>query len=202
MTCAGISSLVICSDVLHEPDAKVTGDTIDGCYRARSEDRDNVAKGIDWLENHFTVAGNPSSMMGENSRLWHYYYLYGLERAGRLSARRKIGEHDWYREGARFLVRAIGTRTQDPCWQGSGFAESDHPDIATSLALLFLSKGRWPALMAKVQYGSSQRLADSRRGQRMELAPQRREQPDDPRREQVGHGIDVAGDRPQQGHGR
>ncbi len=34
MTCAGISSLVICSDMLHDPDAKVTGDTIDGCVRA------------------------------------------------------------------------------------------------------------------------------------------------------------------------
>ncbi len=34
MTCAGIASLVIANDVLHEPDAKVSGDQIDPCYRA------------------------------------------------------------------------------------------------------------------------------------------------------------------------
>ncbi len=154
MTCAGITSLVICSDVLHEPDAKVRGDEIESCYRAQSQDRERIDNGVDWLRRHFTVQGNPSSL-GENSRLWHYYYLYGLERAGRLSARRKIGEHDWYREGAKFLVRAIGSKTNEPCWTGSGFAEFDHPDVTTSLALLFLSKGRWPALMAKVQYGNA-----------------------------------------------
>jgi hypothetical protein len=163
MTCAGVASLVICSDVLHEPDAKVVGDAIDGCYRASSEDRENIAKGIEWLRRHFSVQGNPAAMMGE-SRLWHYYYLYGLERAGRLSARRKIGEHDWYREGAKYLVRAIGAKTIEPLWQGNDVAERD-PDVATSLALLFLSKGRWPALMAKVQYGNSEnwRLRDADR---------------------------------------
>ena len=37
--------------------------------------------------------------------------------------------------------------------EGGGHAENN-ADIATSLALLFLSKGRWPVLMAKVQYRS------------------------------------------------
>ena len=32
------------------------------------------------------------------------YYLYGLERAGRLTGQRFFGEHDWYREGAEELV--------------------------------------------------------------------------------------------------
>ena len=151
MTCAGISSLVICSDMLHDPDAKVTGDTIDGCSRASSEDRDRINSGIEWLRKSFTVQANPPSA-GGNVRLWHYYYLYGLERAGRLSARRKIGEHDWYREGAKHLVQNINAALAESFWRGSGFAETD-PEITTSLALLFLSKGRWPALMGKVQYG-------------------------------------------------
>ena len=83
---------------------------IESCYRAHSQDRERIDNGVDWLRRHFTVQGNPSSS-ARHSRLWHYYYLYGLERAGRLSARRKIGEHDWYREGAKFLVRAIGSKT-------------------------------------------------------------------------------------------
>lgn len=153
MTCAGIASLVISGDVLHDPDAKVTGDEIDGCFRAPSEDQDRVDRGIDWLRRHFTIHANPPSSASSGTRLWHYYYLYGLERAGRLSARRKIGEYDWYREGAAHLIQAIGTVVSRSSWKGSGHAE-DNEDIATSLALLFLSKGRWPVLMAKVQYRS------------------------------------------------
>ena len=152
MTCAGISSMVIVDDVLHEPDAKVNGDRIDGCYRAPSEDRELIDKGIEWLRRNFTVHANPPSA-SSTVRLWHYYFLYGLERAGRLSARRKIGEHDWYREGANYLVHEMGTEGLRSSWRGSGHAEDDE-DIATSLALLFLSKGRWPALLAKAQYGN------------------------------------------------
>jgi hypothetical protein len=155
MTCAGIASLVIADDVLHEPDAKVSGDQIDGCYRAPSEDQDRINRGINWLVKYFTVRANPPSAPSD-SGLWHYYYLYGLERAGRLTARRKIGENDWYREGAAYLVQAIGTVVSRSSWKGSGHAE-DNEDIATSLALLFLSKGRWPVLMAKVQYRSQPR---------------------------------------------
>ena len=154
MTCAGIASLVIAGDVLHEPDAKVSGDQIDGCYRAPSEDQDRIDRGIDWLRRHFSVHANPPSARAGG--LWHYYYLYGLERAGRLTARRKIGEYDWYREGAACLVQALDTVVSRSSWQGSGHAE-ENPDIATSLALLFLSKGRWPVLMAKVQYRSQAR---------------------------------------------
>ena len=35
---------------------------------------------------------------------WLFYYLYGIERTGRMTARRFIGQHDWYREGAKMLV--------------------------------------------------------------------------------------------------
>ena len=33
-------------------------------------------------------------------------YLYGLERVGDLAGRRLIGSHDWYREGADWLLGA------------------------------------------------------------------------------------------------
>jgi hypothetical protein len=155
MTCAGISSLVIADDVLHEPDARVIGDRIDPDYRGPSVDQEKIERGVNWLRDHFSVQANPPSTTSGNP-LWHYYYLYGLERAGRLSSRRKIGEHDWYREGAKYLVGALGTDLMREAWKGGGHAE-DNQDIATSLALLFLSKGRWPVLMAKVQYGARSR---------------------------------------------
>ena len=152
MTCAGIASLVITDDILHEPDARVAGDQIDACYRAPAEDVDRIDRGIEWLRQRFTVQSNPP-VGPAGSPLWHYYYLYGLERAGRLTARRKIGEYDWYREGAAHLVQLIGTVVERSSWKGGGTAENNE-DIATSLALLFLSKGRWPVLMAKVQFRS------------------------------------------------
>jgi hypothetical protein len=154
MTCAGIASLVIADDILHDPDAKVSGNQIDPCWRGPSEVPEKINKGVEWLAGHFSVQSNPQS---PTPNLWHYYYLYGLERAGRLSSRRKIGAFDWYREGARHLVGALDSNLRD-YWQGSLFAE-EKPDISTSLALLFLSKGRWPVLMAKVQYGSRSQSA-------------------------------------------
>ena len=57
---------------------------------------------------------------------------------------------DWYREGTQTLVE-----TQDALsgyWAGTGPGESE-PLIGTSFALLFLSKGRWPVLLAKLQHG-------------------------------------------------
>ena len=70
-----------------------------------------------------------------------FYYLYALERVGRLSGRRFIGDHDWYREGADYL---IGSQDEfHRFWSNVGPMENSN--VATSFALLFLSKGndRW-----------------------------------------------------------
>ena len=115
-------------------------------------------RAIDWLAEHFSVSRNPRPAGAGQACL--YYYLYGLERAGRLTARRFIGDHDWYREGAEFLVR-----DQDPLshyWQGNWHAEQQ-PHISTALALLFLAKGRRPVVMAKLEYGEPEHWNQHRR---------------------------------------
>ena len=72
--------------------------------------------------------------------VWHYYYLYGLERVGRLSARRLIGEHDWYREGAEYLVRQ---QQESGYWphpaRGSLLAECQSDLSFTALPLIALA---------------------------------------------------------------
>jgi hypothetical protein len=142
MTCAGISSLVISADRIQPPDARVVNGEIKCCVTGEIDEGDNrIDRGLDWLGRNFSVTGNPGM-----NQLWSLYYLYGLERTGRLTARRFIGQHDWYREGAEFLVRR-----QDPLsgyWIGA-VTENDKL-VGTSFALLFLSKGRWPLLMSKV----------------------------------------------------
>jgi hypothetical protein len=146
MTCAGIGATVICNERVRAADAKVENGFVQCCEE--SEENDSIENAINWLARNFSVRRNPGRRGG--GQVWHYYYLYGLERVGRLTARRFIGDHDWYREGAEFLVRQ-----QDPFshrWQGQNTAE-DSPHIATSMALLFLSKGRRPVLIAKLEHG-------------------------------------------------
>ncbi|MBN1395685.1 MAG: DUF4159 domain-containing protein [Pirellulales bacterium] len=153
MTCAGISSLVIASGKAIAGDAKVSGNRIECCTGGAFEEAEKIEKGLQWLGRHFSVHRNPSY------QIWLLYYMYGLERAGRLTARRFIplpsragqpSRADWYREGAEMLVRR-----QDGLsgyWTGVGGDETT-PVVGTSFALLFLSKGRWPTLLGKLQHG-------------------------------------------------
>jgi hypothetical protein len=67
-----------------------------------------------------------------------FYNLYGIERAGRLSGQRFLGEHDWYRRGCTFLVQA---QKDDGSWMERR-GRDGWPVVSTSFALLFLSKGR------------------------------------------------------------
>jgi len=152
MTCAGIASLVICNEVLAQPN--VAYDPATGrisCCQSAEPGSDAVHRGLSWLSqsNVFAVSHNPGS------RQWLFYYLYGLERVGRMTGRRFFGQHDWYREGCQQLVLVNGPDALSGFWRGIGHAEND-PQIATSLALLFLSKGRRPTLLAKVQHRSDQ----------------------------------------------
>ena len=92
--------------------------------------------------------------MGQNfgaGQQWQFYYLYGLERAGRLAGIRFFGQHDWYRLGAEELVH--DQDKTDGFWRGQ-LVEND-PVLATSFALLFLAKGRAPVLINKLRHGPS-----------------------------------------------
>lgn len=154
MTCAGIGALMVCSKAVSEGDAGVVGGRVVCCAPHQGDDA--VERGLAWLGRNFSVTRNPSE--GGGRQTWHYYYLYGVERAGRLTARRFIGDHDWYREGTEYLVRA-----QDPLshyWKGRRHIEGN-PHIGTAMALLFLSKGRRPLLLAKMEHGQGDNRAAS-----------------------------------------
>ena len=103
---------------------------------------------------HFSVRVNP----GDDPRAFLLYYLYGLERTGRLTNQRFIGRHDWYREGAEWLINE--QEDLSGFWKGTGLGEND-PHIGTSLALLFLAKGRRPIVAAKIEARPAGRLEPS-----------------------------------------
>ena len=76
-------------------------------------------------------------------RGWHYYYLFGLERAGVLTDKKFIGDHDWYREGASYLLEK-----QLP----EGFWETQANEYGTAVsntcfALLFLKRSTPPPVI-------------------------------------------------------
>ncbi len=146
MTCAGIAGLAVTSKLVEEGGAEVEGEQIRCCLDREEEGASRLEEALDWMADHFSVRHNPGTPADLN--FWLYYYLYGLERAGRLTSRRFIGEHDWYREGTDFLLKRKGELVD--YWSGKGNLESkDH--IVTSLALLFLSKGRRPVLLSKLR---------------------------------------------------
>ena len=147
MTCAGVASLIITSDKVQDADAMSDENGRICCCR-KSGDDDRIERALRWLGRNMTVERNPGAPA------WHLYYLYGIERVGRLTARRFIGttgnQHDWYREGANYLLEKR-LDSMSGFIKGEGHAESD-PLISTSLGLLFLSKGRRPVLMAKLKH--------------------------------------------------
>src|SRR6266446_6221828 len=136
MTVAGIAALIITEIMLKAETNQLNSDGTPICCPEPDGDLalDDACR---WLGNNFSVAHNP----GGNS--WLLYYLYGLERAGRVSGRRffvgsREQKHDWYRLGAEYLVHRQSRL--DGGWRGDAAGEN-HPVIATSFALMFLSKG-------------------------------------------------------------
>jgi len=117
MTAAGIGTLAICEARLRR--AKTLPEEL-GRQIAHARER-----GLEWLATNFTAKTNP------RSGGWHYYYLYGLERLGAFVGAPKIGAHDWYEAGARFLVNA----------QDEGGSWNNGTDLSdTCFALLFLRR--------------------------------------------------------------
>ena len=123
MTAAGVAGLYIVGSTLY------LEHTTCGQY---ANDR-RIAGGLQWLADHFSVTQNPGGSH-------HFYYLYALERAGMLSGLKFFGQHDWYREGAEFLVRR---QQPDGSWGN---------EVDTAFALLFLAKGKSPVLINKLMW--------------------------------------------------
>ena len=148
MTCAGITSVVIAAGRLSDGAARVEGETVVCCGHTESDRV--LEQGLAWLGKSFSAENNPgrNPLLRGKDPAWLFYYLYGVERVGRMTARRFLGGHDWYREGAEVLLRH-----QDPIsglWKSPSRVE-EHPKIGTPLALLFLSKGRRPVVVGKLK---------------------------------------------------
>lgn len=94
-----------------------------------------VQSGLAWLDENFSVTTNPQKYPE-----FQYYYLYALERVGMLTSAGMIGSHDWYREGANYL---LGAQAADGSWRGgSPFKGQEEAQSVwdTCFAILFLKR--------------------------------------------------------------
>ena len=147
MTVAGVSGLVIAGMGLNESQQKLDPATGVAANCGRYDANEPLARGMNWIGQHFSFTGAKESKSV-------YYNIYGIERIGRLSGQRFIGRLDWYREGCELLVREQDKN--NGAWSmDKGSPIDGVRTIATSFALLFLSKGRTPVLLSKLAYGDS-----------------------------------------------
>ena len=125
MTAAGVATLFITQDYASTENA---GSCKGGIHN------EFIERGLAYMDSHIEEAIGGS-----------FYTLYGIERIGAASGRRYFGSRkDWYKLGADTLLK---NQKEDGSW------ESDHGPIPdTSFGLLFLSRGRAPLLMNKLQY--------------------------------------------------
>ncbi len=82
----------------------------------------------------FTVSSNPGNAS------WHYYWLYGVERTGALLGVPNMGEHRWYRDGAKYLLSKQHVTNDDDKGRWPGADRSGPGAERTCYALLFLKR--------------------------------------------------------------
>lgn len=139
MTAAGVADLIILGATAATPQERGFRDgAAPGCGRYKASRQ--LLNGLSWLAREFRPDENP-----RRGRTYLYYWLYAIERCGILSGQRYFGRHDWYREGAEYLVAA---QRRDGTWGGGV--------VDTAFAVLFLAKGRKPLLVQKLKWSDDE----------------------------------------------
>jgi hypothetical protein len=109
----------------------------------------NVETGLAWIDAHFDQSREAHEIGGFSLR---NYALYAIARIGMISGRKYFGQRDWYQDGAKMLLAS--QKAADGSWDNL-------PD--TCFATLFLTRGRNPVLVSKLQYDVQS--GPTRRGQ-------------------------------------
>ncbi len=146
MTAPGIATLYIVQEMLYPNQGiECRGNTPNPA----------IEKGLKWLEGNFVEQVAPAKLY---PRAFPYATLYAIERVGVASGLKYIGGKDWYDYGADYLLK--WQEKKEGNWNlGSGNGMyTGAPD--TCFALLFLSRGRAPIAMSKLEYGIGDKPAN------------------------------------------
>jgi hypothetical protein len=93
-----------------------------------------VDDAFDWYEHRYAIEWNPIGDAEGRTLDFLHYYLFSLERIGIFTGSKQIAGHDWYREGAEYL---LAHQNADGSWKASTSHDSTGD---TSFALLFLRR--------------------------------------------------------------
>jgi len=148
MTAAGVSGLLIAALEVNDNKQGLNEQTGIAAKCGIYPDDDAIAKGMRWLAQEFKFFNPPHT----------FYNVYGIERVGRLSGQRFIGDHDWYREGCEILTGVKQSQGLAQKTGGEWMIDKSidaFPVISTSFSLLFLAKGRTPILLSKLAWDSA-----------------------------------------------
>jgi hypothetical protein len=105
---------------------------------------ESVKRAMGYIGSKFSLMEN--FVPRENQRSWQYYHLYSLERAGNLAFTVRFGAHDWYAEGATFLLEK---QQGDGHWDApEGFKKTVWD---TCFAVLFLARATRPVASEDVK---------------------------------------------------
>ncbi len=135
MTCAGVCSVAICLYGM-------------GTKQATAVKAPAVQRGLAWLAKYFVPDDNHNierSHVADPKR-WLYYYLYSIERVGKIVGIEELGRQKWYDVGAKYLLEK--QKKDGSWWTGiDGVQWRQAGDIETAdtcFAILFLTKATPP----------------------------------------------------------
>jgi hypothetical protein len=132
MTCAGVATLFITQDFLSRAKPpESNGNPQDA----------NINKGMEWIRQHF----NDAFVVDRYKSRDPGYTLYGIERIGLASGFKYFDTTNWYQAGADYLLSKQRSTGE---FSTGGYDNT----INTCFALLFLSRGRAPVTMSKLDY--------------------------------------------------
>ncbi len=124
MTAAGIAVLEIARQALEQDNRSV------------AKVKTQLKKAWNWMDKHVGALGNAETRSC-------YYFHYGLERAAILSDVTEVGGGDWYRLGARMMVRdqlgGGGWNSANDLTRGMRLGDRGDP-VVTAFAVLFLRR--------------------------------------------------------------
>jgi hypothetical protein len=136
LTAAGLATLFVTQEMLAR-DATERGNITDA----------NMEKARSWVTQNFDAVIRNDWGAGPRE----IYALYALERCGVAGGYRYFGKRDWYRAGIDFLK---SKQHADGSWRGHVFSNEDDGVADTAFAMLFLSYGRAPIAVTKLEYDS------------------------------------------------
>ena len=128
MAAAGVATLFITQDYLLDLKRDCQGNFFN----------QQIEMGMAFMDRHV------NELLGGN-----FYGMYGVERIGVASGRKYFGNVDWYAVGSDYLVKH---QAGDGAWGGEDDNHNARKIPNTCFSLYFLTRGRAPVLMNKLDY--------------------------------------------------